>query len=179
MIIKPIRTKYAGIKFRSRREARWARFFDKTKVLWEYEPEGVVLDNGKCYLPDFKLYDVFFDGKRIDLYVEVKGEMDEDSAAKIVSFAESHPVIVLGGIPNGNTLEEIVTDCEKWNKEHPGFMDGFLIDDKDGFVIPYIRRKGGLAFTRKHKAILRNPFIADEKATLKAYREAHKDFEKH
>ena len=32
-------TKYAGIQFRSRLEARWAVFFDALKIKWEYEPE--------------------------------------------------------------------------------------------------------------------------------------------
>lgn len=40
-MIKPIETRYAGCRFRSRLEARWAVFFDALKIEWEYEPEGV------------------------------------------------------------------------------------------------------------------------------------------
>lgn len=50
--IKAIQTKYKGRLFRSRLEARWAVFFDKAKIEWQYEPEGYDLD-GMWYLPDF------------------------------------------------------------------------------------------------------------------------------
>ena len=50
-VIKAIETKYKGYRFRSRREARWAVFFDKLNVVYEYEPEGFDLD-GLWYLPD-------------------------------------------------------------------------------------------------------------------------------
>jgi len=55
----PIPTKYNGITFRSRLEARWAMFFDYLKLKWEYEPEGYFLDKPHkydaelMYLPDF------------------------------------------------------------------------------------------------------------------------------
>lgn len=55
-----IPTRYAGIQFRSRAEARWAAFFDSLGWHWEYEP--LDLDG---YIPDFVL-----GGRCI---VEVKG----------------------------------------------------------------------------------------------------------
>lgn len=55
MTIRPIETRYAGFRFRSRLEARWAVFFDTLGIKWEYEPQGYMLD-GKPYLPDFKLH---------------------------------------------------------------------------------------------------------------------------
>jgi hypothetical protein len=51
----PIETLYAGYRFRSRLEARWAVFFDTLGIRWEYEPEGFVL-GGRPYLPDFLLH---------------------------------------------------------------------------------------------------------------------------
>lgn len=46
-----IPTRYNGINFRSRLEAKWARFFDLIGWKWDYEP----LDfNG--YIPDFYLH---------------------------------------------------------------------------------------------------------------------------
>ena len=63
--IKAITTYYNGYKFRSRLEARWAVFFDEAKIRYEYEPEGLKLQNGLCYLPDFYLPDE-------NMYVEVK-----------------------------------------------------------------------------------------------------------
>lgn len=46
-----IKTKYAGVWFRSRLEARWAAFFDLLGWNWEYEP--IDLDG---WIPDFVLF---------------------------------------------------------------------------------------------------------------------------
>lgn len=54
--IAPIETHYAGCRFRSRLEARWAVFFNHLSIDWMYEPEGYVLGNGNAYLPDFLIY---------------------------------------------------------------------------------------------------------------------------
>lgn len=54
---RAIETRYAGHKFRSRVEARWAVFLDAAGVRWMYEPEGFDLD-GVWYLPDFWLPDI-------------------------------------------------------------------------------------------------------------------------
>ena len=54
--LKAIDTRYAGHLFRSRLEARWAVFFDRLGLRWEYEPEGFVLPDGTRYLPDFRLH---------------------------------------------------------------------------------------------------------------------------
>lgn len=54
-MIHPIETLYAGCRFRSRLEARWAVFFDCLGIQWEYEPEGYALDEETWYLPDFLL----------------------------------------------------------------------------------------------------------------------------
>lgn len=56
MTITPIETRYAGCRFRSRLEARWAVFFDSLGIEWLYEPEGYVLEGGQCYLPDFLIH---------------------------------------------------------------------------------------------------------------------------
>lgn len=50
--IKAIETEYAGCRFRSRLEARWAVFFDHLKIDWQYESEGFETSAGN-YLPDF------------------------------------------------------------------------------------------------------------------------------
>lgn len=56
MTIKAIETRYAGCRFRSRTEARWAVFMDHLDIPWEYEPQGYVLEDGTAYLPDFLVY---------------------------------------------------------------------------------------------------------------------------
>lgn len=46
-----IPTKYGGVQFRSRLEARWAALFDRIGWQWEYEP----LDFDR-YIPDFVVF---------------------------------------------------------------------------------------------------------------------------
>ena len=78
--LQPIETTYAGHKFRSRLEARWAVFFDELGIVWEYEPEGYKMPDGTCYMPDFWL--PYFSG---GMYVEVKPEGgDYRKAARFV-----------------------------------------------------------------------------------------------
>lgn len=80
--IRPIETRYAGCRFRSRLEARWAVFFDTLGVRWEYEPEGFDID-GRLYLPDFLLPDC-------GTWVEVKGSENFDKAF-LLKAAEALP----------------------------------------------------------------------------------------
>ena len=65
--IKALPSFYAGVKFRSRLEARWARYFDLIGVDWQYEPEGYELPSGN-YCPDF----LCNDSRLQAFYVEVK-----------------------------------------------------------------------------------------------------------
>jgi hypothetical protein len=48
-------TRYGGIRFRSRLEARWACFFDALKQPYEYEPSTYEVEPDLLYLPDFWL----------------------------------------------------------------------------------------------------------------------------
>lgn len=67
--IKPIPTGYAGCRFRSRLEARYAVWFDSLGIKWLYEPEGYTVGPAgrqTRYLPDFYL-------PELALWVEVKG----------------------------------------------------------------------------------------------------------
>lgn len=73
-MIKPIETHYAGHRFRSRLEARWAVFFDHMKIQWRYEPQGFKVTSmlaadvpERYYLPDFYL-------PGTETWVEVKGD---------------------------------------------------------------------------------------------------------
>lgn len=62
--IKAIETVYDGYKFRSRLEARWAVFWNKMGLGYDYEPEGFDLGIA-WYLPDFWL-------RELQWYVEIK-----------------------------------------------------------------------------------------------------------
>lgn len=93
MTIQPIETRYAGCRFRSRLEARWAVFFDALSIRWEYEPQGYLVGEGRRpYLPDFWL-----PGERI--WVEVKGSEDQLDIDLMVAAA-----LPADGLPaTGNT----------------------------------------------------------------------------
>lgn len=104
---KAIETRYAGHRFRSRLEARWAVFFDHLGIQWEYEGEGYELPSGR-YLPDFRLEKVAYLGK-LDLWCEVKGVARLPDVIKIFRAAlelprhfpggESPQILVLGQVP--------------------------------------------------------------------------------
>ena len=86
-MLKAIETRYAGRRFRSRREARWAILFDELDLDWRYEPEGYVLPGNIHYLVDFELR--LGDG-RVQ-YVEVKPELEHNSKlASLVEESRAH-----------------------------------------------------------------------------------------
>jgi hypothetical protein len=121
MPLKAIQTLYAGCRFRSRLEARWAVFFDAMGIRWEYEPQGIEcsyrlsLDEGTFpYLPDFWLPD-------LGLWAEVKGTLNDDELLRLLDAAahlstnggggchdrgEGHDVLVLPSIPRPDALAQ-------------------------------------------------------------------------
>lgn len=77
--LQAIQTRYNNHHFRSRREARWAVFFDTLGLDYEYEPEGFDLGEEGWYLPDFYL-------PQFDSWFEVKPTPDlvsDDDKAKM------------------------------------------------------------------------------------------------
>ena len=100
--IKPIETEYNGYRFRSRVEARWAKFFDIAKIKYEYELEGYEMDGGIRYLPDFYL-------PEFKLHVEIKAELELLSfkeLEKIDSFTmcEGNKVLLIFGTPTNQRM---------------------------------------------------------------------------
>jgi len=53
--INAIATTYAGVRFRSRLEARWAAIFELVELRCEYEPLDLGGEGGTGYVPDFVL----------------------------------------------------------------------------------------------------------------------------
>jgi hypothetical protein len=93
---KAIETLYKGYRFRSRLEARWAVFFDASKIEWEYEVEGYELPSGR-YLPDFWL-------PQVNMWAEVKaGDFLDAEIIKCgeLSTATGFECLMLGGAPSG------------------------------------------------------------------------------
>lgn len=102
--IKAIETRYAGYRFRSRLEARWAVFFDTLGEPWEYEKEGFELPSGR-YLPDFWL-------PGLGCWFEVKGELpnaQEMTFGRELSF--DSPVVFAYGNVGQNPLFICCHDC--------------------------------------------------------------------
>lgn len=93
MLIKAIETAYNGYKFRSRLEARWARFYDELGIRYSYEHEGYDLGPHGWYLPDFWLPDQ-------QVWIEIKGPKptwDEGVKANALAVGTRHPVYIFWG----------------------------------------------------------------------------------
>jgi len=93
--MKPIETRYAGCRFRSRLEARWAVFFDEMGIEWMYEPDPFPLSTGGGYLPDFLL--PTFDG---GMYVEVKPPSGDFTKAIQFAIDSGSQVWMAEGTPS-------------------------------------------------------------------------------
>ncbi|MBR3236798.1 MAG: hypothetical protein IKF99_00300 [Oscillospiraceae bacterium] len=187
--LKPITTYYKGYKFRSRLEARWAVFFDACGVKWEYEPEGFDLGDGLYYLPDFLLRGVQLRSYVGDLWVEVKGQMTEESARKILAFSgvndESddpdhnefvvkRPILVVGPIPDGENMAQINHAVQDAAYTDKGWYDAnafnFFTVDGDYFAAhPGVNKTGGFELFGDDSSYL---CYQDELRTERAYRAA-------
>src|SRR5271166_825037 len=108
-VVRPIETRYAGCRFRSRLEARWAVFFDAMGIPWQYEAEGFTLSDGRNYLPDFLL-------PECGTWAEVKGSADRLDVSLIERAALELPriqpryeggprLMILGPIPEPQRAE--------------------------------------------------------------------------
>ena len=86
MHIRAIETHYAGYRFRSRQEARFAVMMDALGIDWRYEVEGLEIV-GKArtvyYLPDFII-------EATGAYIEIKGaEPTREEFTKATMLAQS------------------------------------------------------------------------------------------
>jgi hypothetical protein len=119
--IAAVETTYAGHRFRSRLEARWAVFFDAYGVKWLYEPQGYDV-GGTWYLPDFWLPD-------LGSWVEVKGRFS-DGGWKLLcdaiwtlpaepelpgTYALTPALLVLGEIPPPEHAGRAVFPVVQWD----------------------------------------------------------------
>lgn len=106
--IKAIETHYAGHRFRSRLEARWAVFFDALGIEWVYEDQGYLVSTRLSslgyhedhfpYLPDFWL-------PGHGVFAEVKGALSVDECIRLLDAAASISSQDAGGCGDGpNTV---------------------------------------------------------------------------
>lgn len=101
-VIKAIETNYAGYRFRSRLEARWAVMLDISGLRWKYELEGLRVPTpiGRInYLPDFWLPDA-------KQWAEVKGHLEPEQIPRVAALAaglgecgKGHDTVFLGDVP--------------------------------------------------------------------------------
>lgn len=104
--IRAIETEYAGYRFRSRLEARWAFFFSHLTIDWQYEPEGFELEQGgrtTRYLPDFWL-------PRLRVWVEVKPAdptADEEFKAQALVDGSGQGLYLLIGPPSLDAKQRV------------------------------------------------------------------------
>ena len=94
--MQAIETRYSGILFRSRLEARWALYFDLLGIEWLYEMEGFKLESGEIYLPDFYL------PPPLDIFCEVKPYKQTDNRWNL--FTNEHKLLLLFGKVNSYPL---------------------------------------------------------------------------
>lgn len=146
MTIQAIQTDYAGCRFRSRLEARWAVFFDQIGMAWQYEPQGFDLA-GERYLPDFFLPTA---AGRSGMWVEVKGNpasLDMARLRRVTSLLPDSPettaacvfgprLLLLGDLPDHPALhcglcvysvERDVVERQAMAFVHMRGMDGALV----------------------------------------------------
>lgn len=119
--IKAIPTKYNGIEFRSRLEARWAVFFDQLNIKWFYEYEGYETPYGN-YLPDFWLPNVKLrfgeEEKTQGILFEVKPRSHNERHDKLEYIANALNVggILACGFPENADYDNLieVAPCHDW-----------------------------------------------------------------
>lgn len=114
-----IPTKYKGVQFRSRLEARWAVMFDLLEWDWEYEP----LD-AKGYIPDFVLTGdkpVLVEVKPDLLYSELDEYWPRISRALFGIWA--HDYIIIGGSPTP-TIDGY--GAPEFQNKNPSWADPYL-----------------------------------------------------
>lgn len=115
--IAPIETNYAGCRFRSRLEARWAVFLDRLNITWEHEPDSFQTSAG-AYLPDFKIE--LPDDPSHPYWLEVKpDDFIQDDRHRALAAQSGMPLIVARGMPRDyrDQLRSHTSPLQVWTGE--------------------------------------------------------------
>jgi len=124
--IPAIPTRYNGVNFRSRLEAKWAAFFDLLGWRWDYEPVDF-----PGWIPDFVIY-----GKHKQVYVEVKPftEIDWNVCKKIgLAVGENDMELLLLGQTIFHSNDFDGTPAIGWLREWGYWSECVLNEfDEDG-----------------------------------------------
>lgn len=93
--MEPLPTLYKGIQFRSRLEARWAFWFDRMTIPYQYEPQSFQVEPDLFYVPDFWL-------PSQEMYVEIKPDAPssaEERKAIGLHRVTGQKVFIFAGFP--------------------------------------------------------------------------------
>jgi hypothetical protein len=150
--LKPIQTFWNDLYFRSRLEARWAVFYDRLGIKYEYEKEGYNLGDGIYYLPDFWLPDQ-------KIWVEVKpmdpNEQERQKAERLVAASGFNLAFAVGQIECGER-------CDTETNPHDiiGFStDGYIWGDQGYVWCRCSCGKYGLEYGSKQDRICSNKHL--------------------
>lgn len=160
-----IETNYAGCRFRSRLEARWAVFFDHLGVEWQYEPQGYTIGPlGTPYLPDFWL-------PASRLWVEVKGQFDHEGLETLIYAASGAglPLEPSGKTPLRNLgpwtdriliLGQVPSPGATWVHTRLDAVTGDLVVASNVVIVPLPRKLARLALVQVGKPQILNGYLA-------------------
>jgi hypothetical protein len=132
-------TLYNGYKFRSKLEAKWAVFFDKLGIPYQYEPDALLCEDGSQYTPDFYLPLATLRGKQYmagGLTIEIKPfewERDSDYLHRITSAIPAANFVLFCGEP----MDAIEANTSNGNEQLAPWWDnwmGFMVCDCCGKV---------------------------------------------
>jgi hypothetical protein len=133
--IAAVPTRYAGINFRSRLEARWAAFFDL--LGWDYSYEPLDLDG---WIPDFILH-----GAKQRVLVEVKPIFDADHnlfdrlSRSAIRSGKRNDILVCGAEP--------IWDASSWPCSAFGWLGEYCGPEQGhGWGKAIVHSGGGLGF---------------------------------
>jgi hypothetical protein len=150
---RSIDTCYAGYKFRSRTEARWAVFLNNAGIAYEYEREGYSLPSG-CYLPDFWLTDW-------NAWIEVKGEKPTATEIKLCEELAHHTdaiCILCVGQP-GMSRPRVYCSDSTDSSGGTGWWDMDFTTDGDVVRLDCCDRRNDRGFMTPNWSCLAVPFI--------------------
>lgn len=120
--MRAIETCYAGRRFRSRLEARWAVFLDAIGRPWDYEREGYRLPSG-AYLPDFWLPHANPNGTG-GVWLEIKGQEPTEREWAVLAeltLATGCPGVLLWGPPVPGEFRTDEVFWTPWVEGQPPF----------------------------------------------------------
>ena len=93
---------YKNKHYRSSWEVEFVKKLETLNIIFKYEPKHFKLSNNEFYIPDFYLTD-------FNLWIEIKGYMDDMSKRKIKLFSKTYNILILDNLEKikNITMEEI------------------------------------------------------------------------